>query len=284
MKFGVSSYSFSAYQKASGCDYFALCDLAKEIGFDGIEFIDLNPALAGVETEAQAAEKIREKCEALGLPIFAYTVSANFLDGNMAAMEEKICGKLDVAKILGVPLLRHDAAWSLPSGMTWEAGIEEMAPAIRRVAAYGESLGIRTCTENHGYLYQAPERVLRLIQTVNHKNYGWLFDMGNFTCADTDALAAMPLARPYIFHVHAKDMIIKPTDGIRPAGMNSGTGIHYWRGTVLGHGQVPVVQTLRALHTQGYDGTVSLEFEGPEDCLSSIRFAHEYLRRIADSL
>ena len=283
MKFGVSSYSFSAYQRASGCDDFALCDLAKEIGFDGIEFTDIDPSKTGSATEEEAALKLREKCEAIGLPIFAYTVSANFLNGDMDGMEAQICHKLDVAKILGVSVLRHDAAWSLSDGVTWEMGIEEMAPAIRRVAAYAEGLGIRTCTENHGYLYQAPERVLKLIQTVNHKNYGWLFDIGNFTCADTNALVALPMALPYVTHVHAKDMIIKGADCIPPSGMSTGTGVQYWRGTILGHGQVPVVQALKGLKKGGYDGTVSLEFEGPEDCLSSVRYGYEYLRRISES-
>ena len=42
MKIGVSSYSFSKYMKATGCNYIDICNLAKEIGYDGIEFIDLD--------------------------------------------------------------------------------------------------------------------------------------------------------------------------------------------------------------------------------------------------
>ena len=41
MKIGVSSYSFSKYIRETGCDYFKVCDIAKEIGFDGIEFVGL---------------------------------------------------------------------------------------------------------------------------------------------------------------------------------------------------------------------------------------------------
>ena len=36
MKFGVSSYSFSKYIMQTKCDYFKICDIAKEIGYDGI--------------------------------------------------------------------------------------------------------------------------------------------------------------------------------------------------------------------------------------------------------
>ena len=42
MKIGVSSYSFSRYMKHTGANYLKICDLAREMGFDGIEFIDLD--------------------------------------------------------------------------------------------------------------------------------------------------------------------------------------------------------------------------------------------------
>ena len=42
MKIGVSTYSFEKYVVQNKCDYFKLCDLAKELGFEGIEFIHLD--------------------------------------------------------------------------------------------------------------------------------------------------------------------------------------------------------------------------------------------------
>ena len=41
MKIGVSSYSFSKYMNQTKADYFTICDLAKKMGYDVIEFIDL---------------------------------------------------------------------------------------------------------------------------------------------------------------------------------------------------------------------------------------------------
>ena len=41
MKLGVSSYSFSKYLASTQCGYVEICDIAKEIGFEGIEFINL---------------------------------------------------------------------------------------------------------------------------------------------------------------------------------------------------------------------------------------------------
>ena len=42
MKIGVSSYSFSKYLRDTGANYFQICDIAREMGFEGIEFIDLS--------------------------------------------------------------------------------------------------------------------------------------------------------------------------------------------------------------------------------------------------
>lgn len=281
MQIGISSYSFSAWQRATGADYATLCQKAKEIGFTAIEFTDIDPALAGAKTEQQAALHIKEVCGELGLSILAYTVGANFMQDPEEGYAH-VCRKLDVAATLGAPLLRHDASFALKdlSRYTWEDGIRDMAPAIRRCADYAQSLGIRTMTENHGFIYQDPERVLALIQAVDHEYFGWLFDIGNFSVVDRNATEALPLAMPYIFHVHAKDMILKPGDILPPAGFNRSRGGNFWRGTALGHGQIPVAKTLIALKNAGYSGAVSLEFEGPEDCLSSLSWGLEYLKKL----
>ena len=47
MKLRVSSYSYAAYVNAGGASYEQLCDLARETGFEGIEFIDLDSPIFG---------------------------------------------------------------------------------------------------------------------------------------------------------------------------------------------------------------------------------------------
>ena len=66
MKVGVSSYSFSKYLQQTGCNYLKLCDLAKEMGFDGIEFTDLLPEVSG-KPALEAAAEIREKLRRLSV-------------------------------------------------------------------------------------------------------------------------------------------------------------------------------------------------------------------------
>ncbi|MBR6058397.1 MAG: hypothetical protein IKP58_09555, partial [Victivallales bacterium] len=54
---------------------------------------------------------------------------------------------------------------------------------------------------------------------------------------------------------------------------------NYLRGAIIGHGNVPVAQCVRNLIQKGYDGVLSIEFEGMEDVLTGIAIGQENLRR-----
>ncbi len=285
MNIGVSSYSFSKYMKETGCNYLAICDLAKKMGYNGIEFIDLKEEVAGC-APMEAARQIREHCAKIGLDVVAYTVAANFLSADPAAEVARVEALVDQAEALGAPVMRHDCCWGPREGVaryTWRDAIEEVAPYIRQVTEYAETKGIRTCTENHGTFIQDSNRVETLIRTVNHKNYGWLVDMGNFLCADEDSVHALATALPYAFHVHVKDFLRKKASEVNPGiGWFRTRGGDYIRGTVVGNGVIPVVSCLHMIKSFGYQGYLSVEFEGMEDNLTALKAGLDYIHRVVD--
>ena len=255
MKIGVSSYSFAKHMRQTGCSYTDICDLAKEIGFAGIEFVDLSG-----DDHIAIAKGIREHCESIGLEIVAYTVGANILAEDFEKEYERLCRCVDVAEALGAPVMRHDACSKLPDipRFTWEDAIEIMAPRIRRITEYAQSKGIKTCTENHG----------------------WLCDIGNFLCADADPLKAATIAAPYTVHAHAKDFLFKSADFDRPSGFFRTSCGNHLRGTVIGHGAVPVKACVKALKKGGYDGWLSVEFEGMEENIPALKAGFEFLSSV----
>ncbi len=282
MKIGVSSYSFSAYIMKSGCDYFKICDIAKEMGFDGIEFINLRNEQWGMLCdEINMAGKLREYCKIIGLDIIAYTVGANLLADDIEAEMAGLRHSVDVAKTLGAPLMRHDVCGRLRdrARYNYKNAIEETVPYIREITEYAKERGIRTCTENHGYIFQAPNRVEELIRAVDNDNYGWLCDIGNFMCADCDPVNAVKIAAPYSFHVHAKDFLFKSGASDAPEGFFRTAGQNYLRGTVVGHGAVPVVNCIKILKNAGYNGYISVEFEGMEEPLAAIKSGLVFLKK-----
>jgi len=275
MKIGVSSYSFSKYLTETKCGYLAICDIAKEMGFEGIEFVSLKNEKWGEDgDEFEIAAKIREHCANIGLEIIAYTVGANFLSDNIEAEMAKLKRCVDVAEALGAPVMRHDVVYSLRKipNYTYRDAIAEIAPLVNEISNYAKEKGIKTCTENHGYIIQAPERVEELMLAVNNPNYGWLCDMGNFLCADAEPAHSVSVAAPYVFHVHAKDFLFKSGSEQKPVGFGITTNEgNYLRGTVVGHGIVPVKKCVDILKKSGYNGWMSIEFEGAEDNLKALR-------------
>ncbi|MNN92610.1 hypothetical protein D3C81_2109190 [compost metagenome] len=57
-------------------------------------------------------------------------------------------------------------------------------------------------------------------------------------------------------------------------------GGNYLRGAIAGHGDLPLWDILRLIKNSGYDGYLSIEFEGMEDCRTGTRIALDNVRRI----
>ncbi|MDR3145082.1 MAG: sugar phosphate isomerase/epimerase [Treponema sp.] len=282
MKIGVSSYCFERLLRGGSYTLFDAIAYAKKTGFDAIEFTEFQRP-AGLSLE-DLAGKIRDACDAAGLVIANYAVSADFLYGSGGDIKRetaRVKESVDIAKILGVPGMRHDSGWGFKDrtlGRNYRDAIRIMAPAIREVCDYAAAAGIRTMCENHGSFMQDSTRMEDLVLAVDHPNFGLLVDIGNFMCADEPSLQALPTVMPYAFHVHAKDFLWKP--GREPKPDNSWfptrAGNHL-RGTILGHGEVAAAQCIEYIKKSGYDGTISLEFEGPEEPLDAIRRGYEFI-------
>jgi len=288
MRIGVSSYSFSRLMRAGTMSVYDVIHKAKEMGFEVIEFSGL-PVQEGESVEDVAA-KVREECEKVGIPPVNYTIGADFINGSAGDLEkeiERVKREVDVARILGVTGMRHDATRGFPASHEGPRGFDDALPRLvegcRAVTAYARQFGIRTMVENHGYFCQDSERVEKLVNAVADPNFGVLIDMGNFICVDEDPAKAVGRLAPYAFHAHAKDFHLK--SGMEPSpgrGWNVSRGGNFWRGAIIGHGNVPLLQCIRILKRAGYDGVLSIEFEGMEDPLVGIEIGLENLKRFVE--
>ncbi|MCR5151051.1 MAG: sugar phosphate isomerase/epimerase [Clostridiales bacterium] len=282
MKIGVSSYSFNQALQSGRETQLSIISKAKEMGFDGIEFVDLDVP-QGL-TEAEYASIVREECEKVGLPVIAYTVSADMLsDSGLDSEVERVCKKADIASVLGAGCMRHDAAWSVKDYYTFENALPVIAKGCRAVNDYASSLGIVTMIENHGYFCQNSLRVEKIISSVNSVNFGALIDIGNFTCVDENCTDAVRRLLPFAKHIHAKDFHIKSGSEFNPGrGFFKSGGGNYLRGAVIGQGNVPVYQCVQLIKNSGYDSFISVEFEGVEDCFYGIEAGLENLRKMSE--
>jgi len=169
--------------------------------------------------------------------------------------------------------------------LTYMQAVDKMAPYIRSLTEYAEQKGVKTMTENHGYFMQDSYRVEYLVSKVNHPNYGVLIDVGNFICADEDPVQAVSRLANLAFHVHAKDFKYKKSGGAAPLdGWGVTRGGNSFMGTIVGQGDMPVVQTLRILKKSGYDGGLGLEFEGREDNMTALTEGFKFLKKTVDEI
>lgn len=285
MKIGVSSYSFSRLVSSGAMSQLDVISKAKEMGFDVIEFSTF--ALPEGETPLTFAPRVKEECDRVGIKIANYTIWGDFINGSSGNLDdeiERLKDEVRVAHILGSPGMRHDATWGFPAGYKGARSFDDALPILakgcRAVTEFAADLGIRTMVENHGYFAQDSDRVEKLVSMVNHPNFGLLVDMGNFLCVDEDPAKAVGRVMPYAFHVHAKDFHVKPGNEPNPgSGWFPSRGGNYLRGAIIGHGVVPIVQCLRIMKGKGYDGVLSIEFEGMEDPLTGITVGLDNLKR-----
>ncbi len=288
MQLGVSSYSFIRLVREGKLDFLDIPAKAREIGFDVIEYSSFH--LPEGETALTFAPKVKEASDKAGIPIANYTIGADFLngsDGDLAAEIERVKDEVRVAKILGVPGMRHDATGGFAADHKGPRSFDDALPRLvegcRAVTEFAAENGIRTMVENHGHFCQDSRRVEKLICAVAHPNFGVLIDMGNFICVDEDPGIAVGRLIPYAFHCHAKDFHLKSGKMIDPGeGWARTRGGNFRRGAIIGHGDVPVVQCITVMKNGGYDGVLSIEFEGLEEPLNGIAMGLANLRRFVE--
>jgi sugar phosphate isomerase/epimerase len=286
MRLSISSYSLSRWMRENkktlnqAIDWIA--DRVKGIEFSGLD-------LKEGEDPIRKAKAVRKRSEDKGLTIVGYCSGANLLqpDGKLQRKEiDKTKREVEVAATLGVHNMRHDVMYGFPKEWkgpkTLAAVLKQVVPAIREIADFGQSLGVKTTLENHGFYMQGPDRVEKLIRTVNHPNYGLTIDLGNFLCVNADPVDAVKRLAKYAVHAHIKDFHVKPKSQMPTAGWFATPTDIALRGAMVGHGCIDLLSSLKLLKKAGYNGWLSLEFEGMEEPTFGVTQGLKEAQRLID--
>lgn len=281
MKLGISSYSLYQAMQAGKMTILDVMEWVASIGGEHVEIVPLGFDL-GKKPELIA--QIREQAAKVGIDISNYAIGANFVQDSEQAYEaeiQRVIGEVDIAHALGVKLMRHDVA-SRPdtSIINFNRDLERLANACRMVADYAANHGITTSLENHGYYVQASDRVQAVVHAVGRSNYKTTLDVGNFVCVDEDPITAVKKNIGIASMVHIKDFYIRPEDRNPGDGWFRSAGGRYLRGAIAGQGDLDLQEILRIVKHSGYDGYLSIEYEGMEDCLKGTKIAFDNVKRI----
>lgn len=280
MKLGVSSYSLYQAMNKGEMTITDVIDYVAEIGGEHIEIVPLG---FNLKETPELIDTIKSRAASKGLEISNYAIGANFAELDDAAYEaeiERVKGEVDIAAALGVKLMRHDVGSSKDLSIThFLEELPRLANACRIIADYAAERGITTSVENHGYFIQHSDRVKALVQTVNHPNFKTTLDIGNFLCADEVSTVAVANNIGLASMVHFKDFYYRPANRAPGSGwFNTSTG-NWLRGAIVGQGDIDMPEVVRIVKESGYDGYISIEFEGMEDCRTGAKFGLEYVRK-----
>lgn len=285
MKLGLSTYSLHGKLSSGEMSVLEVIDYTAELGGTHVEIVPLSYSLTD---QPELIDQIVERARSRGIELSNYAIGANFLTTDEETYEQEIqrvIGEVDIAARLGVKLMRHDVASAEDVSIAnFNHHLKRLAAACRRIADHASGYGITTSVENHGYLIQHADRVQALIQAVDRPNFKTTLDVGNFVCADENPIAAVQKNLPLASMVHIKDFYLRPANRNPGAGWFTSTSGIYLRGAIIGQGDLDIVEILRLVKASGYDGYLSVEFEGMEDCLLGARIGMENVQRIWDEV
>ncbi len=290
MKPGVSTYSLLHAIKAGEMTVLDVIDWIAEQGGEHMEIVPYGYTL---EDQPDLADAVRDRAASMGIELSNYSMPANFVQETSAAFEaeiERIKRHVDTVHRLGMKHMRHDVtAFTLPPekwGIDYlEEHLNQIVEGCRQIADYAAGYGITTTIENHGVSVQASDRVQRVLRAVDRPNFKTTLDIGNFLCVDEEPLVGVKKNLPYASLIHVKDFYIRPADE-NPGGGDwfRSTNGKYLRGAIFGQGDIDVRRVLRLVKASGYDGYITLEFEGMEECREATRLGLENLRRIWEEI
>jgi sugar phosphate isomerase/epimerase len=283
VKLGLSSYSL--YRDIRD-GRMSVTDAIRWTAAHGGEHFEVVPLGFSLVEQPQLIDDIRRTAEEVGIDVSNYAVGANFLTDNETEYRKVIAetkAHVDIAHRLGVTRMRHDAASRPPESATvlqFEKDLTTLVKACQEIADYAASFGITTSVENHGYHVQAAERVQRLVAEVDRANFRTTLDVGNFMCADEDPVISVKKNIGIASMVHFKDFYLRYVPNDMGEGWFKTAGGNSLRGAITGHGDIDLRAILTVLRASGYDGYISIEFEGIEDCQLGSRLSLQQVRKL----
>lgn len=281
MKLGMSSYCLDREIEQGRMTLFECIDWAARQGAECLELVPFafrfdDPDTGHIDTAF--IRSVRQHARDAGIELANYSILADLCREGTALETEinRIKHEIDIAAELGVPCMRHDVtAFRRPLAQNTLTDFDHWLPVLidsaRLLCEYAQSQGIMTLIENHGFFANGCDRVERILNGVNHPNYGLLLDTGNITCVDEDPAAAYRTLAARTRMVHLKDFYIRTRDPGDSTQFDCGghwfrsRAGKYLRGAILAQGDLDIYALLSALKESGYDGCIAIEFEGLEE-------------------
>ena len=221
--------------------------------------------LQGTEVHSQMLEsyqpryldQVRQSVEEAGLRVSQFTSARDFVNPDHSARErelDKMRREIDASVALGAPYYRVTAGQEYPD-LSYERAVEHVVECFLRGIEYADSVGVVLAYENHykDYFWDRPdfsqraEVFLDIVSRMRGTPLRINFDCGNQVMIGEDPIKVLRKVSDLVVHVHASDRRVGE-----------------YRHEAAGEGDVDFVAIFSLLQSRGYDGWISVEYNGTE--------------------
>lgn len=247
------------------------CELARQLGADGIEFRRKPGAFKGTDLEyldevSRAVDRHPLEWISFGGP------GVNLMSGNAATTEaelaeaetfyRKAAGRFPLKVVNTFTGTLANADKTLPFVEYWHHGSTVATPAqwedattgFQRMGELAGELGFRFAFETHGvYLHDSVEATMRLVNAINSPNVGLLWDHANLMLFPTNPSLEEVITQSgeKLFYVHLKNLLFSPSRFLAVSSLSGGI--------------INIREQINRLLASGYNGPIAIEAPRPGD-------------------
>lgn len=236
----ICAYSFRKYLSAGSMTYGDLVDVAVENGVDGL---DLTVYWFPVEGRQKFLTDLRRKAYLNAVEIPSIAIRTDCCQKDAAGREREAAWIeywVDVADRLGASHIRIFGG-RVPKGEKEETAAGWVADVLTRAADHAGRKGVVLGLENHGGITLKADRIIDIVNRVDHPFVGINLDTGNFR---EDHYAQMAKCLPYAANSQYKVNLRFADDHHEPCDWDRIT---------------------KMFGDAGYRGYIALEYEDKED-------------------
>jgi sugar phosphate isomerase/epimerase len=278
MHIGVSMYSYAQSVQKGLLDIPGFIREAKKAGAEGVELLEY--FYKDIDRDREAA---LEALAETGLPCPIFSVGNNFAKIDPEERQRqlaRIVFGVDEALAYGAKVVRVFAG-DVAEGITYDQARGWIVEGLSEGSKYAHSKGLKLALENHGTLAGRGDQVRGIIDDVRAMSgtdvLGANPDTGNFLLVNQPSHEAIRQVAPVANMVHFKDFIAAPVD--HEGWAYTALDGQKFLGTAVGEGMVALGQCIQELKDAGFNGWLSVEYEGAEDPFTAIPRSIENARK-----
>jgi len=240
----TTMWTLSGFIDEISDDFSEQCKVAAGLGLRhvevrsawGINILDLDAAQ--LDTLRQTLTEYGLSVSSIGSPIGKISI-----DDDFPPHLERMRHAVEVGELLEAPYIRL-FSFFIPEGTDPDSRRDEVLSRMSALAEAAADSDVILVHENEKEIYgDIPRRCLDIVTSVDSPKLQLAWDPANFVQVGVRPFTeGYSMLRPYVGYIQIKDALL--ADG---------------RVVVAGAGDGEVVETIRALHADGFDGFFSLE-------------------------